>query len=193
MDLHKITGLARLACSATLALAALLAPAAVLADSGVYIGGGVGSAKIDDGAGDPAAVGDFSKSANAWKAFVGYNFDALPLIKFAAEAGYRDLGKPSATVSGVPVEYSVKGFDAGVMAGVGLGPVDLFAKVGGMQYDLRKTIGGVNHDYDGTAPLYGIGAWLSLGSIGLRAEYEKIDINELKDVEMISVSAFYKF
>ncbi len=193
MDSHKITTLPRLARSATLALGALFASAAALADSGVYIGGGVGTAQIDDSAGNPAAIGDFSKSETAWKAFVGYNFDALPLIKFAGEVGYRDLGKPTATVSGVPVEYSVKGFDAGVLAGVGLGPVDLFARVGGMQYDLRKTIGGVNHDYDGTAPVYGISAWFTLVGIGFRAEYEKIDINELKDVQMISISAFYKF
>jgi len=38
-----------------------------------------------------------------------------------------------------------------------------------------------------------VGARLKLFGIGLRAEYEVIDIDELDNVEMISVSAFYEF
>ncbi|HYJ17707.1 MAG TPA: hypothetical protein VEW72_00900, partial [Burkholderiales bacterium] len=76
---------------------------------------------------------------------------------------------------------------------VGLGPVDLFARVGGMQYDLQKNVLGVKNDYDGTAPLYGIGLWVTLFGLGVRAEYEKIDIDQLDNVEMVSVSAFYQF
>lgn len=193
MNDHKSSRLSRIACSATLAMAALFASAGALADGGVYVGGGVGTAQIDDSAGNPGAIGDFSESDTAWKAFVGYHIDAIPLVKFAAEIGYRDLGKPSGSIAGVPVEYSVKGFDAGVMAGVGLGPVDLFARVGGMQYDLRKSTGGVSNDYDGTAPVYGVGAWFTIAGIGIRAEYEQLDIDELDTVQMISVSAFYKF
>ena len=41
--------------------------------------------------------------------------------------------------------------------------------------------------------MYGIGAQIMLFGIGVRAEYEKIDIKELDSVDMISVSAFYKF
>lgn len=183
----------KLACSAVLALAAPFASFSALADSGVYIGGGVGSAKVEDNAGNPGAIADFSETDTAWKGFVGYNFDFIPLVKFAAEIGYRDLGKPSASVAGVPIEYSVKGLDYGVLAGVGLGPVDLFARVGGMQYDLKKSTAGAGNDYDGTAPVYGVGVWFTLAGIGIRADYDKIDIDELDNAEMVSISLFYKF
>jgi outer membrane immunogenic protein len=183
----------KLAPTLAFALAASFASFTALADSGVYIGGGIGTAKIEDNAGNPGAIADFSETDTAWKGFVGYNFDVIPLVKFAAEVGYRDLGKPSASVAGVPIEYSVKGLDYGVLAGVGLGPVDLFARVGGMQYDLKKSTGGVNNEYDGTAPVYGIGLWFTIAGIGFRADYDKVDIDELENAEMVTISAFYKF
>lgn len=182
----------KLALSAVLASAAFGMACPALAEGGVYVGGGIGQAGLEDSTGNSGGV-DFDETDTAWKAFVGYHIDAIPLIKLAAEIGYRDLGKPSGSSGGIPVEYSVKGLDYGVLAGVGLGPVDLMARVGGFQYDLDKNIGGTTQEFDGTAPVYGIGAWFSLAGIGVRAEYELIDVDELNDIEMISVSAFYKF
>ncbi len=177
---------------ASLAIAVIVPVIPAHADSGVYIGGGIGSASMEDSNGNPGGV-NFDESDTAWKGFVGYNFDVLPLIKFAAEIGYRDLGKPDGSFGGVPVEYKARGVDYGVLAGFGLGPVDLFGRFGGMQYDLEKNVGGLRREFDGTAPVYGIGAWFTLFGVGVRAEYEKIDIDELDDAQMLSVSAFYKF
>lgn len=182
----------RLISLAALAFAANLPVMTAHADSGVYIGGGIGKSYIEDSTGNPGGV-TFDGSATAGKAFVGYHLDLIPLVKFAAEAGYRDLGKPDGSVAGIPVEYRARGFDYGVMAGLGLGPVDLFARVGGMKYKLEKSIGGVKNNFDGTAPVYGVGVWFTLVGVGIRAEYEKIDIDELDKVHMISVSAFYQF
>ncbi len=182
----------KLALTAALAFAATGTAWPALAESGLYLGGGIGSATMEDDTGNPGGV-DFDESDAAWKGFVGYNLDLLPLIKFAAEVGYRDLGQPDRSLAGIPVEYSAKGLDYGVLAGVGLGPVDLFARLGGFQYDLDKTVGGVTREFDGTAPVYGIGAWFTIAKIGVRAEYEKIDIDELDDAHMLSVSAFFKF
>ncbi|MGH6819416.1 MAG: outer membrane beta-barrel protein [Methylocella sp.] len=155
---------------------------------GIYIGGGVGSATIEDSASNPAGTA-FNESDSAFKIFGGYRFDWLPIVSLSGEVGFRDLGKPSTSAA----EYKVDGFDYGALAGLGLGPVELFARVGGMQYDLDKTIGGTKTSFDGSAPVYGVGARFSLFGIGVRAEYEKIDIDELDNVEMISVSAFYEF
>lgn len=184
--------LAKATCVVAVAAVVPFISVAAHADSGVYIGGGIGSAKLEDSTGNSGGV-DFSETDTAWKGFVGYNFDAIPLIKLAAEVGYRDLGTPNGSVGGIPVEYRAKGLDYAVLGGIGLGPVDLMARLGGMQYDLEKNIGGIRQDFDGTAPVYGIGAWFTLFGVGLRAEYEKIDIDELDNAEMISVSAFYKF
>ena len=185
MTLRKLIPLA-------LALGASSSMVPAHADSGVYIGGGVGQAELKDSTGNPGGV-DFKEQDTAWKGFIGYHFDALPLIKLAGEVGYRDLGKPSGSVAGAPVEYKAHGVDYSVLAGLGLGPVDLMARYGGMSYKLEKNVGGIRNSYDGNAPLYGVGLWFTLFGVGVRAEYEKIDMDELDDAQMVSVSAFYKF
>jgi hypothetical protein len=173
-------------------LAAMAASLPAQAESGVYIGGGVGASEIKDKAGTTFGA-DASGSDFAYKGFLGYYFDAIPLLRLAAEVGYRDLGEPESSNNGVQSSYRLKGLDYGVLAGVGLGPVDLFAKVGGMQYDLTKTHAGVSRGFDGTAPLYGAGVWFSVFGIGIRAEYEVVDVDELDTAETAMISAFYRF
>ncbi len=155
---------------------------------GIYIGGGVGNAAIEDSATNPAGAA-FNESDGAFKVFGGYRFDWLPIVSLSGEVGYRDLGKPNASA----VEYKVDGFDYAALAGLGLGPVELFARVGGMEYNLEKSNAGAKTSFDGSAPLYGVGARFTLFGIGVRAEYELIELDELDNVEMISVSAFYEF
>ena len=176
---------------ASLVYAASLPVMSAHADSGIYVGAGIGESNMQDSAATGGVA--FDESATASKAFVGYYFDFIPLVKFAAEVGYRDLGKPTSTVAGVPVEYQASGFDYGVLAGLGLGPIDLFARVGGMNYDLKKTVGGVSTDYTGNAPVYGVGVWFTVFGVGVRAEYDMIDIKQLDSAEMMTISAFYKF
>ena len=160
--------------------------------SGFYFGGGVGSAGMEDSPGNDGGS-NFDESDTAWKLFGGYRFDWLPLVSLSAEAGWRDLGSPSGTRLGVESEYEADGFDYGALAGLGIGPVEVFARLGGFSYDLEKQVGGVSRDFDGTAEVYGVGARFSLFGIGVRAEYEMIEIDELDDVEMLSVSAFMQF
>lgn len=170
-------------------LAALLVlPPAAAQAGGLYIGGGLGSAGIEDAPGNPAG-NTFDESDTAWKAFGGYRFDLLPIVSLSAEVGYRDLGNPNTAGR----EYQASGFDYAALLGWGLGPVELFARLGGMNYDLEKTAGGVKREFNGTAPVYGIGARFSLFGLGVRAEYEKLDIDELDNADMVSVSAFYEF
>ena len=185
MDIRKFF------CSATVVIVASLATFSAHA-GGIYIGGGVGEVSIQDVSTNPAGT-DFDESDAAWKVFGGYRFDWLPIVSLSGEVGYRDLGKPSASPGGVSVENKVTGFDVSALVGLGLGPVEVYARLGGMQYDLKKTIGATEHKYDGTAPLYGIGASFKLFGVGVRAEYEKIDIDKLDGIDMVSVSAFYQF
>ena len=186
MNHRKLIILASLVCAASLPVVS------AHAGSGVYVGAGAGESNMQDS----TATGGvpFDKSGTAGKAFVGYYFDWIPLVRFAAEVGYRDLGKPTGmTVAGAPVEYQVSGFDYGVLAGLGLGPIDLFARVGGMNYDLKKNIGGVNTKYTGNAPAYGAGVWFTVFGLGVRAEYDVIDIKQLDSASMATISVFYKF
>jgi len=188
MSHRKLILLASLVCAASVPVMS------AHAGSGIYIGAGTGESNMQDSAGNPGAGGAaFNESGTAGKAFVGYYFDWIPLVRFAAEVGYRDLGKPAGSAAGVPVEYQASGFDYGVLAGLGLGPIDLFARVGGMNYDLKKNIGGVNTNYTGNAPAYGVGVWFTVFGLGVRAEYDVIDIKQLDSASMATISAFYKF
>ena len=162
------------------------------ADSGVYLGGGVSRTKIEDSTGNPGGV-DFNETATGGKLFAGYKLDAIPLVKFAAEVGYREAGQATDTTPVGDIKYRIHGFDYGVLAGVGLGPVDLMGRVGGLNYKLRKDIAGVRNDYDGTAPVYGVGLWFTLFHVGFRAEYERMHIDELDTVQSVSLSALVQF
>lgn len=168
---------------ATLAFAESFAAMTALADSGIYVGGGVGRTKVEDSSGNPAGV-LLDQTAAGLKLFAGYRLDAIPLVKFSAEVGYRELGR---------ADYRIHGPDYGVLAGVQLGPVNLFGRVGAMNYELDKITGGGNNSFDGTAPVYGVGAWFTILRVGIRAELERIDIKELDKAYMYSVSALYQF
>lgn len=72
-------------------LAALYAaPEALAKDAGFYIGGSVGSAKIEDKVSDIDEI-EFDESDFAFKIFAGYQFNGV----FALEGGYVDFGSPS--------------------------------------------------------------------------------------------------
>jgi len=168
---------------ATLAFAESFTAMTAHADSGIYVGGGAGRTKVEDSSGNPAGI-LLDQTAAGLKFFAGYRLDALPLVKFAAEVGYRELGR---------ADYRIHGTDYGVLAGVQLGPVNLFGRVGAMNYELDKITGGGNNSFDGTAPVYGVGAWFTILRVGIRAEIERIDIKELDKAYMYSISALYQF
>ena len=63
------------------------------------------------------------------------------------------------------------------MAGLDLGPVGLFAKVGQVWWDSRAHFARGALNDTGTGMAYGIGARFQVGSLGLRAEYEYFDIS----------------
>jgi hypothetical protein len=153
------------------------------ADTGIYLGGGVGQSSLED---DPSS---FKESDTAWKAFVGFKLGFIPIVKAAVEAGYRDLGNPAGAGSTI----EVRGYDFGALLGIGLGPIELFGRVGQMKYDLAASGAPTLAEADGTANEYGVGAAFKLFGIGLRAEYEQIDIDELDNASMISLSLVFGF
>ena len=156
--------------------------------AGPYVGAGIADASVEDDAGTPFGD-DFDESDSGYKVYGGYRFDWLPIVSVAGEIGYRDAGQQNTDLR----EYALEGYDYGALLGLGLGPIELFARVGGMQYDLEKTVGGVPVEFDGSANTYGAGLRFSILGLGLRAEYEKIDVDELDDVDMYTLSAFFEF
>ena len=186
--------LALLAAVATLGVIA--APTAALAgsDSGFYLGGGVGSGTLNadvptGGATEP----EFSGNATAWKAFGGYNFGVVPFLDLAVEGGYVNLGEPGDVVELLPVSATIDGMSAFGLVGVNLGPVGLFAKAGMINWDAELTIDGVKESDSGSDPAYGVGAKMQFGSLAVRLEAERFDIQDINDLYMVSLGLVWTF
>jgi hypothetical protein len=166
-----------------------------LADSGFYLGGSVGDATLAvaiEGE-EIAEIFEFDESDFAWKAFAGYKFD-LPVIKLGIEGGYVDLGSPEAVLLDSTASLAVTAWDAFGTAGFGLGPVELFAKVGVISWDAKATLDGISQGGDdGTDPAYGIGLSVGFSSLEIRAEYELFDVSDVDDLYMLSAGLVWRF
>jgi OmpA-OmpF porin, OOP family len=163
---------------ATLAALALLASPAFAAPegSGFYVGAGIGASDL--------SAGGFSGNDFAFKVFGGYDF-----MKYVGvEAAYMDGGSPSD--SGLDVD--VTGWD---LAARGILPVgergEVFAKVGWVWWDLDA--GYLGSD-DGNDLMYGIGGGFRFtDQFGLRAEWERLDIEDTDSADLWTVSGYWKF
>jgi outer membrane immunogenic protein len=180
-----------LALLAAIALLATAGPAR--ADSGFYVGAGIGTAVFEAKAADSEFDLDLDEDDFAKKVFVGYNIDAF-VIDLAVEGGYVDFGNPTETVLGSEVGIDVTGWDVFGLAGIGLGPVGLFAKAGVISWDGDATVNGVRVASDsGTDPAYGLGVRFRLWSAEVRAEYEYFDVDAIEHLSMLSVSVAWTF
>ena len=183
-------------------LAALaVLPAAALADSGFYVGGSVGNSSLDAGLGDLPGLPDrLNEDGSAYKGFVGYRLD-LPATFLGVEAGYVDFGKPAAlsAADGENVKVDTTGTNLWGIAGVEVGPLEFYGKLGYVAWDLdylvRDSDTGttlVSGKDDGNDMGYGLGVAFSVGPVYLRGEYEKYDAGHT-DLSMVSVGVSYLF
>jgi OOP family OmpA-OmpF porin len=72
--------------------------------------------------------------------------------------------------------------------------VDLFARAGIIDWsgNVKSQSFGRGSD-DGTDLTYGIGAQFRVWSLSLRAEYERFDISDADNVDMVSVGVTWTF
>jgi hypothetical protein len=178
----------RLSLAALLA-ASLLLPISAVADSGFYIGGSVGNAAVDF-----SDLG-FDEDDNAYKAILGYRFD-LPMMIFAIEGGYVDMGEPGLSEGVASLSVEPSGINLFALAGVEAGPIDLFVKAGYLMWDADLVLDDgfqvLRESDDGSDLGYGLGLSFGLGPLEVRGEYEMYDIEDA-DVSMISVGFTYLF
>ena len=179
---------------AALLCAFSLAPAAAFADSGFYIGGSLGGATIEADFGDTGIPGfpeDIDEDDTAYKVFAGYKFD-LPVLDLGIEAGYVDFGAPEIDVLTEEVELEPTGINLWGIAGIEAGPVDLFAKLGYISWDIEATVQAESVSDDGSDLGYGVGLSFGLAGISIRGEYEVYDVEDA-DVSMLSLGVVYQF
>jgi hypothetical protein len=148
------------------------------AAGGLYLGGGLGQSTIQDN------NVSLDASDTAFKAFVGYRFNIIPIIDLAVEGGYTDFGKPTQS----NVSFKLHGYDAAGLLIFPIGPIDLYGKVGMLSWNASG--GGTS---SGTDPFYGVGAGFNIWKIGIRAEYERYQIKDTDKVQMYSLNALFMF
>lgn len=174
--------------ASSILLAACSFPLTTLAgtDSGLYIGGSVGQSSVEE----DFDIGSIDEEDTGYKVFLGYNFGILPLVDLAVEADYRDFGTFE---NGDVVTVDLVAYDIYGIAGFNLGPVGLFGKVGytNTEADFDYALGDSSNSDSATT--YGVGAKVQLGSLALRAEYETFDIDDVDDLNMVSVGAVVTF
>lgn len=181
----------RLVCAACLALTAL-SPAVQAADQGFYVGLGAGQTVISDNV-TPAGSALFDEKSTSWRGFAGYRLGLIPILDFAVEGGYRTFGTANATVGGVAAEYKASGFDGALLAIFPFLGFDLFGKAGVLRYDLDRNWGGSTASFSGTAPMFGVGAGFRVWRLGVRLEYERFDVDQLKGLDGAMLSGTFRF
>ena len=170
------------------------APLSANADSGFYVGGSLGGATIEANFGDTGIPGfpvDIDEDDTAYKVFAGYKFD-LPVLDLGVEAGYVDFGAPEIDVLAEEVDLEPTGINLWGIAGIEAGPVDLFAKLGYISWDIEASVQGQSVSDDGSDLGYGVGLSFGLGSLSVRGEYEVYDVEDA-DVSMLSLGLVYQF
>jgi hypothetical protein len=169
--------------SSLAALLALGSLPAVAADNGIYIGAGAGLSSVQE---DEL---DYDADANGFKLIAGWRF----IDWLAVEANYIDFGSGDDVVEDEKIEASADALSLSAVGFLPVGPVDLFARVGAVNWnaDLSSPSFGSFRD-DGTDLTYGLGLQFRLGSLGLRAEYEMFDFDGA-DVDMLSVGVTWTF
>jgi hypothetical protein len=179
---------------AVLILAFSAAPTAVLADSGFYIGGAAGNATLEvafSGTEFPELPTSFDEDDTAYKVFAGYNLD-LPLVNLGVEAGYVDFGAPRIDTFLGPVEFDPTGINLWGIAGLDVGPIDVFAKLGYVFWDVEVSALDDNFSDDGADLGYGLGVGFGIAGIKVRGEYEVYDLDDT-DLSMVSIGILYQF
>ncbi|HEY6641664.1 outer membrane beta-barrel protein [Povalibacter sp.] len=161
--------------------ALLLGPGAQAADNGFYLGAGVGQANVDIDAGPVDVDGDDT----GFKLIAGFR----PLDFLAVELNYIDFGK----VKDAGAQVDVSAIAAFAVGFLPVGPVDLYAKAGVANSDasLSSPFGGA--DSDSTDFAYGVGVQLRFLSLSARLEYEKFDLDDVDDLNMLTLGFTYTF
>ena len=175
-----------LAASAVLGLSA--APA-FAADNGIYLGASVGQAGVSLDESFDGEDFDYDADSTAFKAIAGWRF----LDWLAVEGNYIDLGSGDDTIEGTKFETDVSGVSLSAVGFLPIGPVDLFARVGAINWEADLSGLGESISDDGTDLTYGVGAQFRVWSLSIRAEYEQFDIDSADTVDLISVGVTWTF
>ena len=164
---------------------------AFAADNGIYLGASVGQSGVTFEETIEGEDFEFDADSTGYKAILGWRF----LDWLAVEANYVDLGSGDDRVAGTKIETDVNGVSLSAVGFLPVGPADLFARVGVIDWKADVTASDLGFDAsdDGTDLAYGVGAQFRVWSLGVRAEYERYDISDADTVDMVSLGVTWTF
>lgn len=180
----------------------LVAGLAEAADNGVYLGAGVVQSQY--GLSNPGDAEPFDDEDAGYKLILGFR----PLDSFGVELNYADHGEATVPSGIVCIQLinapcpDETGLEAKTLSAFAVGyldfPVlDLFAKVGGTAWEFKGSstpaFPAFSIDEDGTEFAWGAGAQAHFGSLGVRLEFEQLNIIEDEKLGTISLSFIYTF
>jgi OmpA-OmpF porin, OOP family len=191
-------GIMKTALAVSLTAAGLVVTSGAMAqaqpDRGWYAGISLGQSDLKDAC---SGVPNCDKKDTAWKIFGGYQINPM----FAAELGYSDLGKASASAAGVSASVEATAWE---LVGVGAFPINnqfsVFGKLGVYRAEVKgRSNVGVSADNTNSDLTFGAGVRYNFTrNIGVRAEWQRYsDVGGGSvgkgDIDVLSVGAIWKF
>jgi len=173
-----------------MALALVVFATPVLAE-GFYVGAGLGNTFY--GSEYQEAVDQIRKideNAMSWKIFGGFS----PKQFLGIEGGYRHFGTAEFNIGSDKFESTTKGWDIEALGLFRIAIVDIFGKAGVMFWDTEgKQNGAKISDESSTDFFWGLGAGVHLGPIGVRLEWESVELSGPDNLSMVSLGATFGF
>jgi opacity protein-like surface antigen len=174
----------------SIAAATLVVPAHA-ADNGIYVGGSVGQSGVHfDQRIDGTSI-HYDANATGYKLIAGWRV----LDWLAVEGDYVDLGSGSDKVAGEKINTDINAVTLSALGFLAVGPVDVFARVGAVNWNADVKIPSLDAKAsdDGTDFTYGVGAQFRLGSLSLRAEYERFEVSDINTVDLATLGVTWTF
>jgi len=174
-----------MACAIT---TAILAVNTAYGQKGLYFGGSIGPSYLNKSITDVdwGAI-DLSGNDVSYKLYAGYKLPAF----LALEGGYRSLGKIADDIA----EYNSAGWDIGAKADLSLGPFQIFGKAGAFFNDVSVAFKDPLHpdiNKNNTKFMFGFGAGINIQRLGIRAEWESLDMTQGSKLSMLTGGITYR-
>ncbi|GAB5556768.1 MAG: hypothetical protein SchgKO_09810 [Schleiferiaceae bacterium] len=157
--------------------------------SQLYIGAGFGNSFYNQDIGELTGD-DFKLNENAlgWKVYGGYRMGFIGI-----EGGYRDLGSVSDENGGNLWETKLTSWDFAATGKLDIGPLYAQAKAGAAFYKSTVTVANLSDSENTTSFLWGVGAGVTLGKLGLGLSYESIDMSSSSSFSQLMLEATFSF
>ncbi len=183
------------------AAVAIVVPSVCMAqaqEAGWYLGGSIGQSQAKDACSGLAGTGiSCDDKDTAWKILGGYQVNRY----VAAEFGYTDLGKVSASAFGLTDEIKTTAWELTAVGSLPLAErFSLFGRLGLYRAEVKESTNFVgNFKATSTDLTFGLGARYDISkNLGIRGEWQKYkdvgggDIGK-SDIDVISLGVIWNF